>query len=139
MESIPDLVPGTKFPDLELPAHTGRERSLTEVAARNPLALFTARGWWCPKEQRYMRELIKLQNEFEVAYTQIVLVTIDDPETQSAFRAGLGARFAPLFPGTVVETDLFGVVSPPAGPLIERVTGAPWPGGRFPAAELNRS
>jgi len=79
MESIPDLVPGTKIPDLELPDHTGRERSLTEVAAGNPLALFTARGWWCPKEQRYMRELVKLQNEFEVAYTQIVVVTIDDP------------------------------------------------------------
>ena len=77
MESIPDLVPGTKCPDLELPDHTGRERSLTEVAAGNPLALFTARG--SPKEQRYMRELVKLQNEFEVAYTQIVVVTIDDP------------------------------------------------------------
>ena len=47
--------------------------------------------------------------------------------------------FVRLFPGTVVETDLFGVVSPPAGPLIERVAGAPWPGGRFPAADLNRS
>ena len=40
-----------------------------------------------------MRELVALQNEFEVAYSQIVVITIDEPEVQSAFRAGLGARF----------------------------------------------
>lgn len=42
--------------------------------------------------------------------------------------------FARLFPGTVVRSGLFGVVPPPAGPIMERVAGAPWPGGRFPAA-----
>jgi hypothetical protein len=36
-----------------------------------------------------------------------------------------------LFPGTVVPTDLFVPVPPPAGPPIERYAGAPWPGGRF--------
>jgi hypothetical protein len=39
--------------------------------------------------------------------------------------------FARLFPGTVVETDIFCEVAPPAGPAIERYAGAPWPGGRF--------
>ena len=39
--------------------------------------------------------------------------------------------FARLFPGTVVRTDLFCAVSPPAGPVIERYAGAPWPGGSF--------
>jgi len=92
-EPVAELTPGAAFPDVQLPDHTGRERSLSEIAAGNPLALFTARGWWCPKEQRYLRELVELQNEFEVAYSQIVVITIDEPETQSAFRAGLGARF----------------------------------------------
>jgi hypothetical protein len=41
--------------------------------------------------------------------------------------------FARLFPGTVVRTALFAVVPPPAGPIMERIAGAPWPGGRFPA------
>lgn len=41
--------------------------------------------------------------------------------------------FARLFPGTVVLTGLFSDVPPPAGPILERVAGAPWPGGRFPA------
>jgi hypothetical protein len=39
--------------------------------------------------------------------------------------------FARLFRGTVVETDIFCEVAPPAGPAIERYAGAPWPGGRF--------
>jgi hypothetical protein len=39
--------------------------------------------------------------------------------------------FARLFPGTVVETDLFCEVPPPPGPVIERYAGAPWPGGSF--------
>ena len=39
--------------------------------------------------------------------------------------------FARLFPGTVVRTDLFCEVAAPAGPPIERYSGAPWPGGRF--------
>jgi hypothetical protein len=39
--------------------------------------------------------------------------------------------FARLFPGTVVETDIFCEVAPPAGPAIERYAGAPWPGGRY--------
>lgn len=41
--------------------------------------------------------------------------------------------FARLFSGTVVKSDLFSAVASPPGPLIERVAGAPWPGGRFPA------
>jgi hypothetical protein len=39
--------------------------------------------------------------------------------------------FARLFPGTIVRTSLFAQVPPPAGPAIERYTGAAWPGGRF--------
>ena len=39
--------------------------------------------------------------------------------------------FSRLFPGTVVATDLFCHVPPPAGPPIERYAGAPWPGCRF--------
>jgi hypothetical protein len=39
--------------------------------------------------------------------------------------------FARLFPGTVLRSDVFCPVPPPAGPPIERYAGAPWPGGRF--------
>jgi peroxiredoxin len=85
--------PGTHFPDLELPDHTGRQRRLSELAGGDPLVLVTSRGWWCPKEQRYLRGLVALQDEFEVGYAKLVVLSVDAPETQSALRAGLGARF----------------------------------------------
>ena len=81
------------FPDLALPDHTGRPRTLTELAGGDPLVLVFSRGFWCPKEQRYLRELVRLQDEFEVAYSRIAVVSVDPPQVQSAFRAGLGARF----------------------------------------------
>jgi len=87
------LVPGRIFPDLELPDHTGRGRRLSEIAGGDPVALFTLRGWWCPKEQTFVRRLVALQEEFEVAYSKLVVVSVDPPEVQAAFRAGLGARF----------------------------------------------
>ena len=39
--------------------------------------------------------------------------------------------FARIFPGTVVETELFCPVAPPAGPVVERYSGVAWPGGSF--------
>jgi peroxiredoxin len=87
------LEPGARFPDLDLPDHTGRPRRLSELAGGDPLVLVCSRGWWCPKEQRYLRELTTLQDEFEVAYSRMVVLSVDPPEVQSAFRAGLGARF----------------------------------------------
>jgi len=87
------LVPGAQFPELELRDHTGRLRLLSEVAGGDPTVLVTSRGWWCPKEQRHLRNLVQLQDEFEVAYSRIVVVSVDPPEVQAAFRAGLGARF----------------------------------------------
>jgi peroxiredoxin len=59
-----ELTAGARFPDLDLPDHTGRARRLSELAAGDPVALLTSRGWWCPKEQRYMRELSRVQDEF---------------------------------------------------------------------------
>jgi peroxiredoxin len=92
-ESPDERSGGATFPDLDLPDHTGRHRRLSEVAGGDPLSLFFSRGWWCPKEQRYMRELVRLQDELEVAYARLVVVSVDPPEVQAAFRAGLGARF----------------------------------------------
>ena len=59
---------GALFPDLALPDHTGRPRTLSEIAGGDALVLLTSRGWWCPKEQRYLRNLVSLQDELEVAF-----------------------------------------------------------------------
>jgi peroxiredoxin len=87
------------FPDLELPDHTGRPRRLSEIAGSDPLVLVFSRGWWCPKEQRHLRGLVRLQDELEVAYSRLAVVSVDPPEVQAAFRAGLGARFLFLSDG----------------------------------------
>ena len=78
------LKPGATFPDIDLPDHTGRPRRLSELAGGDPLALLFSRGWWCPKEQRHLREVTAAQDEFEVAYARIVVVSIDPPEVHSA-------------------------------------------------------
>jgi peroxiredoxin len=88
-----DLVPGATFPDLRLPEHTGEELSLTEIARRQPLVLCFVRGWWCPKEQVRLRTLVNMQEEIQREYGKIAVVTVDDPNVNGAFRAGLGASF----------------------------------------------
>ena len=85
--------PGDTFPDLAVLDHAGRGRSLSELAAGDPLVLTTFRGFWCPKEQAFMRRLVAFQDEVEVAYTSIASLSIDPPEVTAAFRAGLGARW----------------------------------------------
>ena len=88
-----DLVPGGTFPDLELPDHAGNVRHLSELGGDDPLVLTFYRGWWCPKEQAFFRRLVAFQDEVEVAYTRIVSVSVDAPEVEAAFRAGVGARW----------------------------------------------
>jgi peroxiredoxin len=88
-----DLSPGQRFPDLELPDHSGSPRRLSELVAGDPALLNTYRGWWCPKEQAFFRRLVALQDEVEVAYTRLVSLSVDPPEVEAAFRAGLGARW----------------------------------------------
>jgi len=90
---LDDLRPGGRFPDLELSDHAGNPRRLSALVGGDPTLVHFYRGWWCPKEQRFLRNLVALQDEVEVAYTRIVSVSIDPPDLASAFRAGLGARW----------------------------------------------
>jgi peroxiredoxin len=88
-----ELVPGKGLPDVALPDHNGITRSLSELAAGDPLVVVFYRGWWCPKEQQFFRGLSVLQEEMEVAYTRMVSISVDTVPELGAFRAGLGARW----------------------------------------------
>lgn len=88
-----DLAPGNRFPDLRLPETTGKELGLSEIASGHPLVLAFVRGWWCPKEQVRLRNLVGLQDELQREYGRIAAVTVDEPYVNGAFRAGLGAHF----------------------------------------------
>ena len=90
---VRDLAPGDYFPDLELSDTDGNIRRLSELAGPDPLLLHTYRGWFCPKERAFFRQLVALQDEVEVAYTRVVSVSVEAAATTAAFRAGLGARW----------------------------------------------
>jgi hypothetical protein len=67
----------------------------------------------------------------------LTTLAVDASDTAGAITVARHPRhfaddpFARLFPGTIVETQLFNEVAPPVGPTIERYSGAPWPGGGF--------
>ncbi len=93
MSCVRDLRPGDRFPDLTLPDSDGNLRQLTELAGPDPLLLHSYRGWFCPKERAFLRGLVALQDEAEVAYTRFVSLSVEPPATTAAFRAGLDARW----------------------------------------------
>jgi peroxiredoxin len=104
-----DLVPGNPFPDLRLPDTTGTERALSEIARGQPLVLAFVRGWWCPKEQVRLRNLVGLQDELQREFGRLAAVSVDEPYVNGAFRAGLGGAFPFLSDpdrNVAVELDL---------------------------------
>ena len=82
-----------RLPDLELLDHAGNERRLSELVGGDPTILQTFRGPWCPKEQRFFRRLVTLQDDLEVSYCRLLSLSVDPPEVAAAYRAGLGARW----------------------------------------------
>ena len=104
-----DIAPGDTFPDLTLPDHAGRLRSLGDLAAGDPLLLQTYRGFWCPKEQAFFRRLVDLQDDVEVAYTSMASLSVDPSEVAAAFRAGLGARWTFLSDAGREHLDALGL------------------------------
>lgn len=103
------LAPGATLPDLELPDHAGRIRRLSELVDGDPTVVQFLRGWWCPKEQAFLRRLVTLQDEAEVAYSGIVSVSVDAPLVSAAFRAGAGARWTFLSDSTRTYLDALGL------------------------------
>lgn len=86
--------PGIVLPDVVLPDTDGHPKRLSEVPAGDPLIVHTYRGWFCPKERAYFREvMLPLQEVAEVGYVRMVSVSVEPPEVNAAFRAGLDARW----------------------------------------------
>ena len=85
--------PGDRVIEFELPDHNGNRRRLSELVGGDPTILQFYRGFWCPKDQAYFRGLVQLQDQVEVAYTRMISVSVDPPEVEAAFRAGIGGRW----------------------------------------------
>ncbi len=94
-----------KFPDFELPDQRNTAKKLSSFTRPGqmdehlgfsdgyPLILIFLRGFFCPRDQEQMRQLVQFQQELAVNYGKLVAVSVDPPIVQAAFRAGLGAQW----------------------------------------------
>lgn len=91
---MPRPVAGSVLPDVTLPDTGGVPRLLSGLPAGDPVVVHTYRGWFCPKERAFLREvLLPLQEIAEVGYVRMVSVSVEPPAVSAAFRAGLDARW----------------------------------------------
>jgi peroxiredoxin/cold shock CspA family protein len=96
---------GDVFPDFELPDHRKKPHRLSGYVKPSPmdeklgftdgypLVLIFGRGFFCPRDQQHMRQLVELQPELAVNFGKLVTVSTDAPLVGAAFRAGLGAEW----------------------------------------------
>jgi cold shock CspA family protein/peroxiredoxin len=94
-----------QFPDISLPNHQNEVTRLSRFTQPGlldtrlgfldgyPLILVFFRGFFCPRDQQQMRQLVEFQHELAVNYGKLVAVSADPPLVQAAFRAGLGAQW----------------------------------------------
>jgi peroxiredoxin len=102
-----DIVPGAAFPDYELPDHTGKHRTLSELQGDDPMVLVLSRGGFCPKDRRQHEGLVQLHRELEVGYCQLVTLSTDNLAETNEFRAAVDAHWPFLSdPARKVQRDL---------------------------------
>jgi cold shock CspA family protein/peroxiredoxin len=96
---------GDVFPDVELPDQRNLPARLSQLTRASlldehlgfadgyPLIVQFFRGFFCPRDQEQMRQLVQFQRELAVNYSQLVSISADPPIVNAAFRAGLGAEW----------------------------------------------
>ena len=94
-----------QFPDMALSSHQNELTRLSHFTKPSlldehlgfldgyPLILVFFRGFFCPRDQQQMRQLVEFQHELAVNYGKLVAVSVDPPLVQAAFRAGLRAQW----------------------------------------------
>lgn len=88
----PDLKVGSKFPNFELPDHTGQMQKLSGLLRGYPGVLIFSRGYFCPKDRWQMRNYVMhLQPELRVNYCKLITVSVDDSLLSAETRTQLGA------------------------------------------------
>lgn len=88
-----DIVEGGKFPDYELPDHTGKIQKLSELQGNNPLAIMLARGGYCPKEHLQHVWMAAMQAEIKVGYCRLITISTDTVLESKEWRDRLGAHW----------------------------------------------
>jgi peroxiredoxin len=75
---------GTTIPDAELPDENGVLHRLSDLQGDDVMVLHLSRGEHCPRERMFHRELLRLHEWCQVAFTQ--LVTVMPNEAHDVFR-----------------------------------------------------
>jgi cold shock CspA family protein/peroxiredoxin len=100
-----NLYVNDQFPDIALPNQQNELTRLSHFTKPSlldkhlgfldgyPLILVFFRGFFCPRDQQQMRQLVEFQDELAVNYGKLVTVSADPPLVQAAFCAGLGAQW----------------------------------------------
>ena len=102
-----NIVPGTIFPDYELPDHTTKRRKLSELQGQHPMVLVLSRGGYCPKDRRQAEGLVQLHREIEVGYCRLVTISTDNITETNEYRSGIGAHWPFLSDaGRKIQKDL---------------------------------
>ncbi len=102
-----DIVPGTVFPDYELPDHSTKRRKLSELQGPDPMVLVLSRGGFCPKDRRQAELLVQFHREMEVGYCRLVTISTDNLAETNEYRTGVGAHWPFLSDvGRTIQKDL---------------------------------
>jgi peroxiredoxin len=93
-----NLKVGDTFPDFELPDHRKKPRRLSRLTGPSPLdeklgledgyplIVVFGRGFFCPRDQEQMRQLVQFQSELAVNFSRLVTLSADPPMVGAAFR-----------------------------------------------------
>ena len=102
-----DITPGARFPDYELPDHTGRKRRLSDLQGGDPLVVVLLRGAFCPKDRQQLKGLAAFWPELKVGYSRLVCISTEDMLGTNELRDGVGAAWPFLSdPGRMIQQDL---------------------------------
>lgn len=103
MNQIPKA--GDAFPNAELIDHTGHQLALSSFTKPSrldrlvgfetgyPLIVVFGRGFFCPRDQEQLRQLVQFRSEINVNYARLVWISVDAPLVHAAFRVGLNANW----------------------------------------------
>jgi peroxiredoxin len=102
-----DIKVGARFPDYELPDHTGRKRRLSDLQGGHPMVVVLLRGAFCPKDRQQLRGLVGLWPEMKVGYARMVTISTEGFLGTNELRDGAGAGWPFLSdPGRMIQQDL---------------------------------
>jgi sugar lactone lactonase YvrE/peroxiredoxin len=95
------LIPGSVFPDFDLPDETGATHRLSELQGNNVLVLMLGRGEHCPRERQHQREMLQFHEWCPVAFTDVVTVLPNSLHDVYRMKIATGAHWTFL-----ADTDL---------------------------------